>query len=106
MSDTSELADSNEAPDIATVMPYYNDQEIAPEGREIPETIDGEDLYDTFWSIALENDPDMVLIFSWNEYFESAAIEPTKEFQDTFLESTKDWAETFKGDEIEDGVEG
>ena len=54
----------------------------------------GEDYtYDLFWQIAIQNNVDIVLIASWNEYSESLCIEPTVEYGDTFLFKTKEWAD-------------
>jgi flavin reductase (DIM6/NTAB) family NADH-FMN oxidoreductase RutF len=44
---------------------------------------------------ALKNDPDMVLITSWNEYQISSAIERTVEFGQLFLQETKAWLALF-----------
>jgi Gpi18-like mannosyltransferase len=85
-----QLSTFSSGPCIASVMPYYNDEEVNPSGGE------WELDYDRFWEVALDNDPDILLVFSWNEYFESACIEPTEEFGEEFLERTEYWANEFK----------
>ena len=89
-----------EAPIIQTVTPYYDDRLIRPEtGFEIPLMLDDSKYsYDIFWEIALSNDPDIILISTWNEYYESSCIESTQEFGEFFLEKTKHWCEIYKND--------
>lgn len=82
---------------IATTMPYYNDLKVRPKtGIEIPLIIKGQPSYDLFWKIALDNEPDLVLIASWNNYYESSCIEPTLEFGKRFLDRTEYWVSMFK----------
>lgn|GEM_PF-2885233 len=84
-------------PIIQTVCPYYNDKLIRPASWfEIPPKIEDRYTYDIFWEIALSNDPDIVLIATWNEYYESTCIEPTVEFGDLFLQKTENWVCKFK----------
>jgi hypothetical protein len=85
------------APIIATTMPYYNDRKIKPEGgAEIPLRIKEELSYGLFWEIALQERPNIVLIDSWNNYYNSSCIEPTVEFGELFLDQTKYWTTKFK----------
>ncbi len=82
---------------IATTIPYYNNRKVNPEGRgEVPLRIDGELSYDLLWRIALQHNPNIVLIASWNNYYENSCIEPTIEFDELFLHRTKYWATKFK----------
>lgn len=84
-------------PYITTVMPYYNDKTMREPGMEIPQDIGGDSTYDLLWEIALEERPNLIIIASWNEYFESSCIEPTREFGTLFLNRTQDWNSKFKG---------
>lgn len=90
------LSENNFEAFVATVMPYYNNSKISPAGQEISEYRHGQLTYDLFWESALTNQPDIVLIFSWNEYFESTCIEPTEEFGTEFLSRTQFWTSKFK----------
>lgn len=52
--------------------------------------------YDFTWETAIENDANYVMIATWNEFFEGTAIQPSKQFGDTYLKSTKNWITEFK----------
>jgi hypothetical protein len=82
---------------ITTIIPYYNNRQIKPGGEiRFPLAVDGELSYDLLWGIALQHNPNIVLIASWNNYYESSCIEPTIEFDELFLYRTKYWATKFK----------
>ena len=83
---------------IATVFPYYDDFEVDVEARQkAPLESAGESsIYNLTWQKTIDSDPDMVLIYSWNQYFEGACIEPTAEFGNLFLEQTGSWIDEFK----------
>lgn len=85
-------------PTIISVTPYFDDTLVRPEneGFGIPLKIGGEYSYDLFWGIALQNAPNIVLIASWNQYYESSCIEPTVEFGELFLKKTEYWSSVFK----------
>ncbi len=87
-----ESSAGNNAPTVISVTPYFSDGG----GVEVPLEIAGQYSYDLFWEVALQNDPDIVLIASWNEYQTSSAIEPTREFGALFLEKTKSWCTLFR----------
>lgn len=84
-------------PTILTVIPAYNESLVRPYNpyEPIPPDIDGENTYDWSWKTALKHYPDMVLITSWNEFFEGTAIEPTQEYGDVYLKKTSEWAAKF-----------
>jgi hypothetical protein len=46
-------------------------------------------LYHEQWQHALKQQPDVILVYSWNEYFEQSAIEPTVQWGDSYLRWTK-----------------
>lgn len=87
---------------ITTVFPYYDDFEVEIDLRQSdPLVVSGKSsVYDTFWQVAIDNDPDMVIIYSWNQYFEGACIEPTAEFGDMFIKQTGIWIDKFKTGQI------
>ncbi len=87
----SDISEGNNAPTIISVTPYFDDGQ----GTEIPLEVEEQYSYDLFWDVALENEPDMVLIAAWNEYQTSSAIEPTEEFGSLFLEKTESWCTSF-----------
>ena len=95
-SKTRQLLENDQSVSVATVIPYYNDRAINPVGKEIPAEIDGVSTYDRLWRDAIDEDTDIVLIFSWNEYFESSCIETSQEFGDVFIGSTNEWTHEFK----------
>jgi hypothetical protein len=50
---------------------------------------DGGRLYHEQWQHALKQKPEVILVYSWNEYFEQSAIEPTATWGDSYLEWTR-----------------
>jgi hypothetical protein len=95
--DQAEREQEQDKPTFLTVNGMYNDTIIRGDlGFSIPQKVGGVSVYDYTWQVALKNNPDYVLIASWNEFFEGSAIEPTKEYQDTYLKETKVWATQLK----------
>lgn len=81
-------------PVIATVAAAYDDRPLRGERGFVipPEAPDGTSTYDALWRIALDARPDIVLVATFNEFFEGTGIEPTEEFGDSLLAETKQWA--------------
>jgi hypothetical protein len=79
-------------PVVATVLPAYDDRVARKAvGFEIP--VDTRNsTYDLTWSLASGLRPDLVLIASYNQFFEGTALEPTVEHGDAFLLRTRDWS--------------
>ncbi len=71
---------------VLSVRPGYDDRKIRDPGLYTPRE-DG-DYYRQSWEKALQSDPDVVLITSWNEWPEATNIEPTVEFGYQYLELT------------------
>ena len=76
---------------FCSVMPGYSDMllkrnpQLAPEvGRQ-----NGVTLTRQFQS-AVETEPDHILVYSWNEYFEGTNIEPTLEYDFTYAQIVRD----------------
>lgn len=59
---------------VATVSPGFDDRNLRGADRPVVSREDGR--YGATWDAALAGDPDMVLITSWNEWFEGSEIEP------------------------------
>jgi len=73
----------------ATLVPGYDDTKIRKPGANL-ERADGR-LYEAQWKVALETQPDWVLITSFNEWHEGSEIEPSAELGDKYLKATAAW---------------
>lgn len=75
---------------VTTVSPGYDDCNV----REPCTVIDRQDgdRYNATWARALAVDPDIVLITSWNEWFEATSIAPSQRFGSRALWLTWLWA--------------
>jgi hypothetical protein len=75
---------------IAAVVPGYNDLHLGREAKFMPivERDDGH-TYVSQMHCAIQSNPDEVLIYGWNEYFEATTIEPTIEYGDFYVELTR-----------------
>jgi len=73
---------------VVPVMPGYIDSHL---DRPAPmvHARDGGRLYHEQWRHALSQRPELILVYSWNEYFEQSAIEPTVVWGDSYLRWTK-----------------
>jgi len=58
------------------------------------------ETYASFWTKALSNNPDSVLITSWNEWHEGTEIEPSVEYGYAYLNETSRFASTYKSSSI------
>ena len=58
-------------------------------GFKIPAYTDQGTTYDLMWGSVLRHRPDLVLVATFNEFFEGSSIEPSLEFGDEFLVATK-----------------
>lgn len=54
------------------------------------------EFYKMSWRVAMEYDPNWIVICSWNEWGESTSIEPCLEFGEEYLNLTKHLADRFK----------
>jgi len=52
--------------------------------------------YASSWNLALSLNPDVIIIYSWNDYIHGAVIEPTKEYGRSLIESTKYYISLYK----------
>jgi hypothetical protein len=80
-------------PVVATVVPAYDDRVARRKnGFEIPPVGPRGSTYDLTWDLALGFSPDLVLVSTWNEFFEGSAIEPTTAYGDALLNATDGWS--------------
>jgi hypothetical protein len=72
---------------VVPIVPGYIDTHLGRErSMEYPRN-DGQ-MYHDQWRRALSLRPELVLVYSWNEYFEQTAIEPTDMWGDRYLRWT------------------
>ena len=78
----------------ATVLPGYDDRKVRRPGHYLPRS-DGK-TYRNTWEAALNSDPDIVLICTWNEWHEGTEIEPSREYGFKYLLLTREYVEKYK----------
>lgn len=72
---------------VVPVVPGYVDSHLGrPRSMEYPR--ENGQTYDDQWRRALELHPELIIIYSLNEYFERTAIEPTEAWGDQYLQQT------------------
>jgi len=76
---------------VASVVPGYDDTLIGRRDSSVIARANGE-LYKSQWSNSQSFSPDVVLITSFNEWYEGTSIEPSKEWGMFYLQTTKDFA--------------
>ncbi len=80
---------------IATpVMPGFDDRWLRSPGLYIER--ENGNFYRKVWEAAIASKPDWVLITSFNEWFEGTEIEPSKEYEDFYLNLTRYYSNLFK----------
>ncbi|MGH9255488.1 MAG: hypothetical protein ACRD3C_13085 [Vicinamibacterales bacterium] len=72
---------------VVPVVPGYADTHLGRE-RAMEYPRNNGRLYHEQWQRALALRPELILVYSWNEYFEQTAIEPTEAWGDQYLEWT------------------
>ena len=73
---------------VVPVMPGYIDTHLGRDDPMVYPRNDGR-MYHEQWQHALSQKPELILVYSWNEYFEQSAIEPTEQWGDSYLRWTK-----------------
>jgi hypothetical protein len=81
-------------PFVATVMPGYDDTRAG--GTGVVRDRAGGEYYRSTWRVAGENNAQLAIITSWNEYFEGHHIEPSENFGDLYLRLTAELSGQFK----------
>jgi hypothetical protein len=81
----------------SSVTPGYDDKLVLP--ARTPEFRDreGGNYYRRAWDAAVNTQPDLVTISTWNEWFESSAIEPGRDWGNTYLDITASGVDRLKG---------
>ena len=72
---------------LVPVIPGYTDAALGRAQSMVHERNDGQ-TYREQWQRALALHPEVILVYSWNEYFERTAIEPTDAWGDQYLRMT------------------
>lgn len=73
---------------VVPVMPGYIDTHLGRDDPMVYPRNNGR-MYHEQWQQALTQKPELILVYSWNEYFEQSAIEPTTTWGDSYLRWTK-----------------
>ena len=73
---------------LVPVIPGYTDAGLGRTQSMLHERNNGQ-MYREQWQRALAVHPEVILVYSWNEYFERTAIEPTDTWGDTYLRMTE-----------------
>lgn len=81
----------------SSVTPGYDDSRVLP--KRTPEFRDRENgaYYRRSWDAAVAAQPDLVTISTWNEWFESSAIEPGTAWGELYTGITKEKTAVLKG---------
>lgn len=81
----------------SSLTPGYDDSRVLP--KRVAEFRDRENgnYYRRSWDAAIAVQPDLVTISTWNEWFESSAIEPGRDWGDLYTNITKEKAGVLKG---------
>jgi len=87
-----------------TVIPGYDERRIPSRTLRIHQDRNSGKLYQTLWDKAIKAEPDWVLLTSFNEWHEGSEIEPSREFQDQYLDLTAEFSQKFKLGRKKDSV--
>jgi hypothetical protein len=88
------LAENFDRISTVTVIPGYDDSKIRNPGLKVAR-LDG-DLYRKMWELAIELNPDWVLISSFNEWHEGSEIDISLEYADLYVKITAEHAFLFR----------
>jgi LysM repeat protein len=81
---------------VATVMPGYNDLFIqGRSGRFAHDRRNGA-YYRETWQAAMDSQPDLIVITSFNEWLEGTQIEPSVSYGNLYLDLTSELSSTYK----------
>ncbi|MGB9664403.1 MAG: glycoside hydrolase family 99-like domain-containing protein [Ignavibacteria bacterium] len=79
----------------ATVQPGYDERTIPNRKGFFKDRKSGKYFEETF-KTAINSNPDLIFITSWNEWWEHTYIEPSKKFQNFYLNLTKKYSNMWK----------
>lgn len=91
---SAKVCKDNDLITALAVMPGYDDRQVRFPGTVVARK--GSECYDMTWRVAMEQDPDWIMICTWNEWHEGSDIEPSVEYGDYYLKLTKQYADTFR----------
>lgn len=80
---------------VAGVTPGYDDRKFRQPGEFRDRA--GGNYYQASWRAAIASNPDLVTISTWNEWFESSAIEPGEQWGNLYVDLTRQFATQYKG---------
>lgn len=79
----------------ATVQPGYDERKIPNRKGLFKERSKGK-YYEKTWKAAVNSNPDLIIITSWNEWWENTHIEPSKFYKNYYLNLTKKYSRLWK----------
>jgi hypothetical protein len=82
-------------PFVATVMPGYDDTRMPNRQTHYRDRANG-DYYRKSWQAAMDYQAAMVVITSWNEWYEGSQIEPSQSYGTQYLDITREKSPQFK----------
>ncbi len=80
---------------VATVQPGYDERKIPARPGFFKSRNSGK-YYEDTWKYAIKSNPDIILITSWNEWWENTHIEPSKLYNDLYLKLTRKYSKIWK----------
>lgn len=86
-------ANGTQKPFVATVMPGYDDIKVRNGHRRDREN---GGYYRTTWQTAIQRNADLVVLTSFNEFFEGSHIEPSEQYGDLYLRLTRELSDAFR----------
>ncbi len=81
---------------VATVMPGYNDLHIEGRANRFAHDRRNGVYYRETWQAAMNSDPDLIIITSFNEWLEGTQIEPSASYGQLYLDLTSELSGVFK----------
>ncbi len=80
----------------SSVTPGYDDRKVIGRTPEYRDRANGA-YYRTSWAAARAVQSDLVTISTWNEWYESSAIEPGRDWGNLYLDITRENVNSYKG---------
>ncbi len=80
----------------SSVTPGYDDSRVKGRTPEFRDRAGGA-YYRTSWDAALNVQPDLVTISTWNEWYESSAIEPGRDWGNLYVDISREKIGAYKG---------
>ena len=88
---------------VATVMPGYNDIRTG-RSNGFAQDRQGGAYYEGSWQAAMANNPDWIVITSFNEWPEGSQIEPSAAYGNQYLDLTARWSSVYKSGSAQTAV--